>query len=268
MSTPPRPTKAVRRDEARAEALRLREEQQKTARRQRTIAVGALVVGLAVVATVVAVILGQGKSASLDDVAAPPGATASGGIPVGADGIAGTTDGSADDATTVTLYSDFMCPVCGAFESLNGPVLDEYRERGDIVVEYHPVSILDRASAGTAYSTRAANAAAVVAEQAPEAFVAFMTALFTDQPAENTAGLSDDEIAQRAVDAGVPADVAATFVDGKFTDWVTASTDQASKDLGQLGTPTILIDGKNLTDLQVDWRVEGALAGAIDAARG
>ena len=269
MSTAPRPTKAARRDEARAAALRLREEQQSAARRQRTVAVAALVAGLAVVAVVVAVILGQGSSSPLDEVTAPAGATASGGIPVGADGVAGTTSGSAEDATAVDVYSDFMCPVCSVFEEVSGPTLDEYRERGDVVVEYHLVSILDRYAQGSEYSTRAANAAAVVADQAPEAFLAFMTALFTDQPAENTPGLTDDEIADRAITAGVPEAVAETFADGRFTEWVVAATDQASKDLGQLRTPTILIDGQNLgTDLQVDWRVEGALAEAIEAARG
>ena len=268
MSTAPRPSKAERRDEARAAALRLREEQQKTARRQRTVAVAALVAGLAVIAVVVAVILGQGARSPLDEVAAPAGSTESGGIPVGGDGVAGTTSGAADGATTVAVYSDFMCPVCSVFEEVNASTLEEYRERGDVVVEYHPVSILDRFAQGSEYSTRAANAAAVVADQAPEVFLDFLAALFADQPAENTPGLSDEEIAERAVAAGVPADVAATFADGQFTEWVAAATDQASQDLGQLGTPTILIDGENLgTDLQVDWRVEGALAEAIDAAR-
>jgi hypothetical protein len=41
-----------------------------------------------------------------------------------------------------------MCPYCGLFEQLNGPTLDGLREDGLVVVEYHPLSILDQASGG------------------------------------------------------------------------------------------------------------------------
>src|SRR5660398_99886 len=84
--------------------------------------------------------------------------------------------------------------------------LDELRQSGEIVVEYHPVSILDRSSGGTAYSTRSATAAALVAAEAPEAFVAFHNALFTNQPAEtsDTPYLTDAQLAEIARTAGVP----------------------------------------------------------------
>src|SRR5665647_1489277 len=125
--------------------------------------------------------------APLSDVAdGPQGSTGSGAIPVGPEGVAGTVDGAAPDAVVVSVYADYMCPYCGQFEQVNGPTLDQLRGDGTIVVEYHPVSILDGASLGTAYSTRAAAAVALVADQAPEAFIAFNTALFATQPAENT----------------------------------------------------------------------------------
>ena len=267
MSAPSRPGKADRRDEARAAALRLREEQNRAARRQRTIVVAALVAAVAVLAVVVVMILGQANSSSLDKTAAPATATKSGGFVVGKEGIAGKKDGAKADAVTVALYSDFMCPICKSFEDVNSATLDKLRESGDIVMEYHPVSILDRAAMGAKYSTRAANATAVVADQAPDKFLRFTASLFADQPAENTVGLSDAQIAQHAVDAGVPQKVADTFVKGAFTAWVGAATEQASKDLGQLGTPTILLNGKKL-DQTVDWRVAGALEKAIKAAQG
>src|SRR5665647_3265056 len=112
--------------------------------------------------------------APLSDVAdGPRGSTGSGGIPVGPEGVAGAVHGAAPGAVVVSVYVDYMCPYCGQFEQVNGPILDQLRGEGTIVVEYHPVSILDEASLGTAYSTRAAAAAALVADQAPEAFVAF-----------------------------------------------------------------------------------------------
>src|SRR5665648_160154 len=160
-----------------------------------------------------------------------------------------------------------MCPYCGQFEQVNGPILDQLRGDGAIVVEYHPVSILDDASLGTAYSTRAAAAAALVADQAPEAFVAFNAALFATQPAENTTGLTDPEIAALAREAGAPEGVASTIESGaylagpgSFVNWVGAATDRAAQDLGRLATPTVLIDG---APLNADWAVPGALAQAI-----
>src|SRR5450756_2403262 len=175
-------------------------------------------------------------------------------------------------AVVVSVYVDYMCPYCGQFEAVNGPTLDQLRGDGTIIVEYHPVSILDEASLGTAYSTRAAAAAALVADQAPEAFVAFNTALFATQPAENTAGLTDAEIAALARGAGVPEAVASTIESGaylagpgSFVNWVGAATDRAAQDLGRLATPTVLIDG---APLNADWAAPGALAQAIADARG
>jgi protein-disulfide isomerase len=279
-----KPTKAQRRDDARTQAQRLREEQQKAARRQRTIAISLLVVGLLVLGGVVAWILSNQPEpppdfAEIEDplgsVSAPATANDEGGIPVGQEGVAGDAT-AGDGAVEVVVYSDYMCPICGMFEEINGPTLDELRENGEIVVEYRPVSILDRTSQGSQFSTRAATAAGLVADQAPEQFVAFNTAMFANQPEEGTEGLSDEQIADLAREAGVDEAVAAQIADGSylegdasFSPWVAAATEEATRAFPEgFGTPTILVDGENLSDLEVDWRIEGALAGAIEAARG
>ena len=288
MSTPDRLTKTQRRDEARATALKLREEQQRVAKRQRTIAIGVGVGGVIVLAVLIWTILAQGHPSTLADVALrPAGSTLSGGIPVGADGVAGSTaTPAAADAVVVAVYSDYLCPICGVFEQTNGATLDELRQSGEIVVEYHPVSILDRASGGTAYSTRSATAAALVAAEAPEAFVDFHNALFTNQPVEtsDTPYLTDTQLADIARTAGVPDAVAATIESGEYlgtqadaagkpldqtyVPWVLAATEQASKDLGQVGTPTIVIDGKVLDTKKYNWQETGGLAQAIADAKG
>ncbi|HWS58252.1 MAG TPA: thioredoxin domain-containing protein, partial [Actinotalea sp.] len=142
----------------------------------------------------------------------------------------------------------------------NGAMLDELAAAGEATIVYHQVAFLDRFSNGTNYSTRAAQASAVVADAAPEQFTAFTAALFAGQPAENTDGLSDDEIAAIAVSVGVPQAVADTFVDGTFTDWVEAATNQATEDLERPATPTILINGEVW---EGDWRDTEALRAAI-----
>lgn len=279
-----KPTKAQRREDARTQAQRIREEQQKAARRQRTIAISLLVVGLLVLGGVVAWILSNQPEpapdfAEIEDplgsVSSPATANDEGGIPVGQAGVAGDAT-AGDGAVEVVVYSDYMCPICGMFEDVNGSVLDDLREQGEVVVEYRPVSILDRTSQGSQFSTRAATAAGLVADQAPDAFVAFNTAMFANQPEEGTEGLSDEQIADIARDAGVAEDVAAQIADGSylegdasFSPWVAAATEEATRAFPDgFGTPTILVAGENLADLGVDWRIEGALADAIEAARG
>jgi protein-disulfide isomerase len=287
-----KPTR-TQREEARAVAERLQQEQQAAeARRQRTILISLLVVGLVVIGGVVWFIFqnaDQTTSSSIDvpnlsgaddpfeGVVAPAGATPDGAIVVGPDGVAGSTEGADADAVTVKVYSDFLCPFCQMFEQTNGPVLAELRAAGDVVTEYHLVSILDRAAAGSQYSTRAAAAAAFVADRAPEQFVDFMDALFVNQPSEGAAGLTDAEMAEIARGAGVPDDVAAQIEDrsyatgeDSFVPWVAAGTEQASRDLPRLATPAVLLNGQDIGQdgLGVDWRVPGALAAAVEQVRG
>jgi len=273
-------SKAQRREEARLAAQRIKEEQERKARRQRNLAIVLAVVGAILVGGTAWMIIAESRQPVLADIELrPEGSTLSGGIPVGPDGVAGVTEGAADDAVTVAVYSDFMCPICSQFEQINGETLAELRESGDIVLEYHPVTILDRTSQGTAFSTRSATAAAFVASEAPEEFVAFVDAMFANQPEEGTPGLSDAEIADVAREAGVPEDVAAQIESSAylgsgaddpetFGPWVNAATSQASKDLGRLGTPTITLDGEKLDVEKYNWTEEGVLAQAIEDARG
>ncbi len=181
----------------------------------------------------------------------PRTATApAGGIPVGANGAAGATP----VGTQVDVFVDYLCPVCKQFEDMNVAALDEALEAGTITLVIHPVSILDRFSQGTAYPTRAAAAVALVAEADPAHFLAFHQALFSKQPAENTPGLTDAQIAATAAEAGVAAEVVAQISEGaamkQFGGWVVAQTASDAQDPttippeGLTGTPTILIDGQ------------------------
>jgi len=271
-SSNPRPSKAQQRDAARQHALTLRAVQAKRARRNRIIAISGLVAALAILAVVVAMILGQAKPSTSDldaetplaGVTAPAPALDNGGIPVGAEGTAGSASG--DGAVIVSVYYDYLCPFCAKFEQANAGPLDEMMRAGDITVEYHPISFLDRLTQGSEFSTRSAQAVAYIADADPEHFLAFHGAMFANQPAENTEGLSDDQIADFAVEAGVPQDVAdqITADGGKFTTWVAAATAQAVLD-GATVTPTVLIDG---TKTDVDLTTAGPLEEAIRAAIG
>lgn len=271
----PQLSKAERRDAARAQALKLQQEQLRREKRTRAIIIGSLVAGLAIVGVIVWAILRsagpdlQGISEIPTEVETPAVADAAGGVSFGATGEAGSTSG--DDAVTVAVYLDYMCPNCGQFEALNGPELDELREAGDITLVIHPVSILDGASQGTEYSTRAAAAFSYVAENSPENALAFNNALFTNQPAEGTGGLTDEQLESIAVESGVPEDVAAGIADQPFKQFVAALTQVAYSDPavvnadGGFGTPTVVIDGERFNG---NWSEPGAVSSAIAAAQG
>ncbi|RPF19815.1 DsbA family protein [Myceligenerans xiligouense] len=261
-------TKAQRREAARAEALAMQKKAQGRERMYRIVTLSLLGVLIAGLGVAIWLIFAESQKTPIERAdAVPAGVVDETGIPVDEDGAAGTL---VEGAPQLDVYVDFMCPVCGQFEALNGADIAELREGGEVAFVVHPVAILDRMSSGTEYSTRAASAAAWVADQAPESFIEYHDLLFANQPAENSAGLSDQQLADFAEQAGVPADVAQGIADGDATDayrdWVTASTDQATsaEDLanpqtGQFGTPTVMLDGERFED----WSTPGSLRAAV-----
>ncbi len=229
------------------------------------------VVLVALFAALVAYIVRQSDVAAVGtgDQSTPAVASENYGFPVGNTGVVG--EGLDDSRVRVDVYLDFMCPICGFFEETQGPTLDALRADGIADVYYHPVSILDGYSQNTAFSTRSASASALVAQESPENFLAFVKAMFVNQPAENTRGLSDAEIQAVATAAGVPDDVVAKIPDHAYSSWVRSATEQASVD-GMKGTPTVAINGvmqdpqANPGDL--NWSAEGALLKYVQDAAG
>jgi protein-disulfide isomerase len=284
MSSTPSPgkgrqSKTERRDAAREQARVLREQQAKRDRRNKILGISILSVAvLALVGVFLWVILNQSDDTDalpdypdtpLSEVTDVPSvALEDGGIPVGAEGVGGTVD---DSVARVDVYLDYMCPACGAFEDANGDNLIALASEGEATVVYHPVSILNRYSNGTGYSTRAAAASALVAQDAPDEFAAFNQQLFAGQPEENSDGLTDEQIADIARDAGVAGTVADAIADGTaldtFGQWVTSATNEVTANealfnaqSGSFGTPTITIDGELWTE---NWTDPDALLQAI-----
>src|SRR5690606_33500232 len=118
-------------------------------------------------------------------------------------------------------------------------------------------AILDRGSP-TQYSTRAASAAATVAEGSPEHFIEFSYLLFVNQPGQGMAHWTDQQLADLALEAGVPDDVASSITEGKFRQWVGSATQRASVD-GMQGTPTVAVNGEILDQREVPYFEDGVL---------
>ena len=145
---------------------------------------------------------------------------------------------------TMDTYIDFMCPVCNQFEQLYGDAIADLVDDGTITLNIHPISILDRASSGTEYSTRAANAMYCVAAGTPDASVPFMQALFANQPAEGSTGLTNEQILELAAGVGATG-IDACVNEGQYTGYVATMTEKTPIAPGStnVGTPTIAING-------------------------
>jgi protein-disulfide isomerase len=161
-------------------------------------------------------------------------------------------------ANTVDVYEDFLCPICGRFESNSGGDLTKAINDGKIQVRYHPVAILNRATSPTGYSLRAASAAICAADAG--FFPAYHKQLFADQPAEGSAGLTDQQLIDEATKAGAtpPASFNQCVITGKYKLAVTNETSRAAKDASLrspgsngFGTPTVMVNGKK-ADLSDD----------------
>lgn len=237
---------------AKRAAEQARAEVQRRRRRRRT---GAWVAAAVVVIAVLAAVAVQTSRTATDTTAASPRSTAA-----GTDG-AGFATGEEAAPVVIDLYEDFLCPVCRQFEQQSGDTLDQLVQEGTVRVRYRPIAILDRLSPDD-YSTRALNAAAVVADEAgADAFLTFHDTLFAHQPAEGGPGLTDEQLISLAADAGASGPrVEEGIRDLRFEGWTARVTDQASKN-GITGTPTALVDGTALTD-----RSPAGITAAVRAA--
>ena len=213
--------------------------QRRRAKRNRILAYGGglVIVGL-IVAIVVAVVnaMGGGQSSAGGEaptkLVTPANTTAAGAIAIG----------NPAAPVKVEIYLDYMCPFCGRFDRANDEELNRLIADGTMRLEVHLMSFLDRASSGTRYSTRAANAVATVADRAPDKVMAFNQSLFAQQPHEGSRGLTDAHIADIARGVGVPRDAIDAFASRTFESWIAQVTETAFA-AGVNSTPTVKVNG-------------------------
>jgi protein-disulfide isomerase len=256
-----RVTKNERREQAREKARQMREEQKKRDRRNKLLVQGGIIVGsLGIIALITVLIInavrpaGPGPLNMLSDglrVGQGFVATTTPALEPGEDPVPNEPDEG--DVIDIQMYVDFLCPYCGAFEATNGEYIRGLLENGGATVEIHPIAILDRVSNGTKYSTRAANAFACMANFSPNQAYEFHTLLFENQPQENTAGLSDDELVALAEQAGAEnlSNVEQCIRDQTFKAWVADARERALNNpipntdgATVTGTPTVIVNGQ------------------------
>jgi protein-disulfide isomerase len=240
-------TRRAERLAASERAAAIRKQQERKERRRRTIVISGVIV------VVLGLLLGIGYA--VQSARDTTGQTAT--PPAGVVDDWAVQRGDLDAPVTVTVFEDFMCPFCGDFESASAEMLQPFIDNGDVQVHYRVISFLDRESDGSDYSTRAANALAVVLDTSgPDAAGRFHDVLFENQPEEGTSGPSDEELITLAVEAGAEeSDVRGPIENRKFEQWVQNATDAASKE-GVNSTPTVLVDGERLEATTIDQLVE------------
>jgi protein-disulfide isomerase len=211
--------------------------QQLAAERRRTRTIWISVIGVLVL--IVAGVVGWGllRSQTPDSFVSPAGVTDDGGSK---SGLAVAGGGPA----TVEVYLDFLCPACRNFESTTTPTINQMIADNKIRLVWHPLGFLDSQTNPTGYSSRAANAAACAADAGK--LKEYGEALFANQPAEGSAGLSDD----RLIDLGGPVGLnapsfAACVRDMKYKDWVSNVNNKAAQ-RGLFQTPTVYVNGKEI----------------------
>lgn len=266
--TPPeRLTKKQKQEHARELARLAREQDRTRKRRRRWMTQAGIGVGLLAIVAVVALVFVNSTPPSV----AGPLNMLSDGILIEGNGTAAaavstkaiqpsatpvaTDTSSMAETANIVLYVDYQCPYCKQFETTNGDQIQQWVTSGVATVEIHPIAILDNSSQGTKYSTRAANAAACVANFDPDNYLAVNKSLFANQPAENTPGLTDKEIIKLVQGAGSTGDdVSACITKQTFASWAGASTARAlagplpNSDVSTVaGTPTVVVNGTHYT---------------------
>jgi len=241
----------------------MREEAAKKAKRRKIIVQSSVIVGIIAVLTVIGVIIFTSVGASSS--VANPKNMLSGGIlltkadtavttPAIAQGAKPTPTKQTLDGKTahIQIWLDYQCPYCDQFETTNSAQMKQWMADGSATLEIHPIAILDSPTNNT-YSTRAAAAASCVANYEPDKFFDVNSALFANQPDEQTgSGLTNAKMLSLFKSAGVSSSAITKCVnDQTFAKFVTDRTNEAvansqlkNPSTGSFGTPTVFVNGE------------------------
>ncbi|TFD47090.1 DUF4190 domain-containing protein [Cryobacterium frigoriphilum] len=228
----------------------------------RGLALAGLILGyigaaLVTVAVILAIVFAATLAAFLttysvgsDDVAPSASPTQAPGlvVPQGQLGSAYFDEGYLEVGTgpvVIDQFFDPLCPYCKDFDDANGQQLALAVDNDAITLRLHSLTFLDRASNGTAYSTRASAALTCEAAINPDTTLDFLAALYANQPAEGTSGLTDTELIGLSTGS---ASIEECVTSGQYQLWSQLNTEAAfaGDDAGLpaiTGTPSVFVDG-------------------------
>lgn len=257
-------TSSERKEQARETARQIRIKQaEKEKRTKFLIKFFAILVPILIVIGVVAVLVVNNNSKSSSTEVIQPANTVERGVLLGQGEkvLASIPKEPVGEQTVapahVAIYQDYMCPACKSFEESFADELKQITDEGVGVIELRTITFLDPASAGSNYSSRAANASYCVANTFPEKLFDYNKVLYANQPAELTTGLSNNELIQLAESVGATG-LSDCVKDGTYRGWV-AENNKVALEKPVKGTPTIVINGQ-------EWDKQGSLYEAVKKA--
>lgn len=176
------------------------------------------------------------------------------GILISKDGYGKAVEG----VPTIGMYMDFLCPGCGSMHSNLDEDLLKMVNAGQINLDLHIMSFMDRLSSDE-YSSRAANIVLYVADHDdnPEHLLKFIENLYKQsyQPEEGTSyePTSDADIIAQADGTGIDQSVLDKASTRDYDEWLNATTDYTTKReelwnvsgsvKGGMTTPTLTVNG-------------------------
>ncbi|MGH4027610.1 DsbA family protein [Actinomycetota bacterium Odt1-20B] len=220
-----------------------RERQKSREKRRRALIVSSAVVGVLGLAAVAGVLAANSNSGGKKDnntsgpLVAPKGANGKDNlsIPLGKESAKSTLD----------IWEDFRCPACKQFEDTYRSTIHELADKGQLKVEYHLATLIDRNLGGDG-SLRAANAAGCAQDAGK--FPPYHDVLYENQPEEtDDAYGSNSKLIELAgkVDGLVTDTFKKCVDDGTHDSWV-AKSNKAFENGKFQGTPTVLLNGQNI----------------------
>lgn len=230
---------------------RRKERVQKSNRRAQVLAAIAAIVVIAVVAVVILINTGKTPASAGDIVTVPtqtwPQAN-------------GKNLGPADAKVVLSEYADFQCPYCKHFHDTVFPqIVTQLVATGKVRFESHDFIIID-ANVGGTESRKAAEAAECANEQGK--YWDYFNILYANQQTEASGTFSDLRLKAFAASIGLDtAKFNSCFTTGKYAEQVSAD-DTRARNLGLNSTPTLLVNGKPVTNV-LDF---ASIQTAVDAA--
>ena len=158
------------------------------------------------------------------------------------------TIGQASAPHSVVIYEDFLCPYCGELEKRTKDGLASAAADGRAQVTYRPFRLLS-----PDYSQQALEVWVATQHTAGNDVAKKLhDLLYANQPSEQGPFPKQSALVALAVQAGADqAKVQQAIDSGEATTWADAST-KAAQDAGVASTPTVLLDGKELTGRTID----------------
>ncbi|MGW1865547.1 DsbA family protein [Streptomyces mauvecolor] len=229
---------------ARDRLIQQREQQKAGERRRRQVIVAGAVVGVLGLAAVIGVIAANAGGSDNAKSASTSGPVVA---PAGADDKdkPAISVGAADAPSTLTVWEDFRCPACAAFENGLRATIHELENSGQIRVQYHLVTLIDDKTRGGG-SLHAANAAGCAQDAGK--FSAYHDVLYTNQPDEMDDAYADNakllDLAKKVPGLDTPA-FRSCVQNGTHNSWVVKSN-QAFQAGKFSGTPTVQLNGESI----------------------